>query len=51
MVIETLGEDTAAQEEAPLVVLLHDVVQSGASVGFLPPLGAEEAVTYYKLLT
>jgi GNAT superfamily N-acetyltransferase len=29
------------------VVLLQDVVDGGASVGFLPPLGAEEARAYW----
>ena len=30
-----------------LVALLRDVVNGGASVGFLPPLGAEEAGGYW----
>jgi ribosomal protein S18 acetylase RimI-like enzyme len=30
-----------------LIALLRDVVEDGASVGFLPPLGAEEAGRYW----
>lgn len=48
MVIESLGENAAARETASLVVLLQDAVESGASVGFLPPLGADEATAYWR---
>ena len=39
MLIEALDGDAAAQEEASLVLLLQDAVESGASVGFLPRSG------------
>lgn len=32
---------------ADLIALLRDAVNSGASVGFLPPLGSEEAEEYW----
>ena len=34
-------------ERPALVALLRDAVDSGASVGFLPPLGADEASAYW----
>ena len=37
---------TAARERA-LIALLQDVVDDGASVGFLPPLSSEEAGEYW----
>jgi acetyltransferase len=33
---------------AAFIALLQDAVKSGASVGFLPPLGAEEAAAYWR---
>jgi acetyltransferase len=48
VVIESLGANAAARETASLVVLLQDAVESGASVGFLPPLGADEATAYWR---
>jgi len=46
-VIELLTADAARRGRAPLVALLQDVVDAGASVGFLPPLGADEASRYW----
>ena len=34
--------------ETGLVALLRDTVDSGASIGFLPPLGADEARAYWR---
>jgi GNAT superfamily N-acetyltransferase len=34
--------------EAGLCALLEDAVDSGASIGFLPPLGADEARAYWR---
>lgn len=47
MSIEPLGAEAVTQNRAGLVVLLRDAVDSGASLGFLPPLGAVEAATYW----
>ena len=38
-------------ETPALVALLQDAVESGASVGFLPPLGAQEAAAYWATVT
>jgi acetyltransferase len=46
-VIELLTADAAGRTRASLVALLQDVVNAGASVGFLPPLGADEAGRYW----
>jgi len=46
-VIEILGAEQGRGARAPLVALLQDVVDAGASVGFLPPLGADEAGRYW----
>ena len=45
--IEPLIADAARRARAPLIALLQDVVDAGASVGFLPPLGADEAGRYW----
>jgi acetyltransferase len=45
---------TAAEVEAErpvLIALLRDAVDSGASVGFLPPLGNAEAGAYWTTVT
>ncbi len=47
-VIEALDADAARREQASLVVLLQNVVDDGGSVGFLPPLSAEEAREYWE---
>jgi ribosomal protein S18 acetylase RimI-like enzyme len=46
-VIEVLDAERARAARAELVALLRDVVDAGASVGFLPPLGADEAGRYW----
>ena len=45
--IELLTAGAARRARAGLVALLRDVVDAGASVGFLPPLEAEEAGQYW----
>jgi len=45
--IEPLTAGAARAERAALIALLQDVVDDGASVGFLPPLSAEEAGEYW----
>lgn len=47
-VIEALDADAARREQSPLAALLQDVVADGGSVGFLPPLGAAEALEYWE---
>ena len=46
--IEPLTAEAARRERAALTSLLQDVVDDGASVGFLPPLGAAEASRYWE---
>jgi len=46
--IEVLGADQAEREARRLVGLLRDAVDSGASVGFLPPLGEAEGEAYWR---
>ena len=45
--IEPLAVAEVDAERAALVALLRDAVESGASVGFLPPLGDAEAASYW----
>jgi ribosomal protein S18 acetylase RimI-like enzyme len=45
--IESLEAPAAPAHRAALVALLQDAVDSGASVGFVPPLGAAEAAAYW----
>lgn len=45
--IALLSPEAAAGHQAGLVALLQDAVDSGASVGFLPPLDASEAAAYW----
>lgn len=47
-VVEALGVEAARRERAALVTLLTDSVDSGASVGFLPPLPDSEAIAYWE---
>lgn len=47
MTIESLGPDLPARDRTALVRLLQDAVDSGASLGFLPPLGEAEAAAYW----
>jgi len=48
VVIDVLSAERAAQELPVLVALLKDAVDSGASVGFLPPLGDAEGEAYWR---
>ncbi|HMK72656.1 MAG TPA: GNAT family N-acetyltransferase [Myxococcaceae bacterium] len=45
--IQRCSARRAAELRGPLVELLRDAVDTGASVGFLPPLGSEEAGEYW----
>jgi acetyltransferase len=47
-VIESLSAEGAARHRAQLSALLRDAVDSGASVGFLPPLAEAEADAYWR---
>jgi acetyltransferase len=46
--IARLDCDQAEREIAQLADLLIDAVESGASVGFMPPLTREEALAYWR---
>jgi acetyltransferase len=46
--IDLLGADQTVRELRALVALLKDAVDSGASVGFLPPLAAAEGEAYWR---
>ena len=48
VVIDTLGAEQAARERPGLVALLKDAVDSGGSVGFLPPLAEAEGEAYWR---
>ncbi|MFB2870662.1 hypothetical protein ACE1BN_21405 [Aeromonas veronii] len=39
---------SAATYQSALITLLQDCVDSGASVGFLPPLTTEESTRYWQ---
>lgn len=45
--IESLTADAVRREREALIALLRDVVDDGASVGFLPPLSETEAAQYW----
>jgi ribosomal protein S18 acetylase RimI-like enzyme len=45
--VETLTSRSARAHLSELIVLLQDAVDSGASVGFLPPLSREAASDYW----
>ena len=47
LAIEQLTADQAAAIQPELIELLQDSVASGASIGFLPPLGNDEASAYW----
>ncbi len=47
LVIEPLTVAKMEADRTALATLLRDAVESGASVGFLPPLGASEATAYW----
>ena len=46
--LESLAGTAVEAHRAGLVALLRDAVDSGASVGFLPPLDAQEAGAYWE---
>jgi acetyltransferase len=46
--IQRCSARRAAELRGPLVELLRDAVDGGASVGYLPPLGNEEAGAYWQ---
>jgi len=47
-VIELLSAEDVTRHRAALSALLRDAVDSGASVGFLPPLAEAEADAYWR---
>jgi ribosomal protein S18 acetylase RimI-like enzyme len=49
--IEPMTPAGVDAEWAALVGLLRDAVESGASIGFLPPLGDDEARSYWAAVT
>ena len=46
--IDLLDADGARRAQPALIALLRDVVDDGGSVGFLPPLSADEAREYWE---
>ncbi len=50
MNIELLDAGSAMRKADDLIALLQDAVDSGASVGFLPPLGREDASDYWRAI-
>ena len=46
--IDLLDADAARREQPALIALLRDVVDDGGSVGFLPPLSADDAREYWE---
>jgi len=48
VLIETLTPAAARAAEPDLVAILRDAVDSGASVGFLPPLAVATAAAYWR---
>jgi ribosomal protein S18 acetylase RimI-like enzyme len=48
LTIESLNDTEAAPILPALISLLHDAVESGASIGFLPPLEPAEAAAYWQ---
>ena len=49
--VEPMTAADVEVERPALVALLQDAVESGASVGFLPPLGDREAGAYWATVT
>jgi acetyltransferase len=47
-VVERLSAETARGDLSALASILADVVDGGASVGFLPPLAISEAMDYWR---
>jgi len=50
MDVELLTSQTAQRKMGDLVELLQDAVDSGASVGWLPPLSREAATEYWRAI-
>ena len=48
MNIELLDASSAMRKADDLIELLQDAVDSGASIGFLPPLSGEDASAYWR---
>ena len=48
MLIERLNADQARELLPDLVALLQDVVNSGGTIGFMPPVSSEEAHAYWQ---
>jgi acetyltransferase len=48
VLIERLNADQAREILPDLVTLLQDVVNSGGTIGFMPPVSSEEASTYWQ---
>ena len=48
MMIERLNADQTHEILPGLVELLQDVVNSGGTIGFMPPVSSEEASTYWQ---
>jgi ribosomal protein S18 acetylase RimI-like enzyme len=48
MTIAVLTAESVARDIGQLAELLVDAVESGASVGFLPPLSRDEALGYWR---
>jgi len=46
--IEQVDADTTSLHEPALVALIQEMVDTGASIGFLPPLSAAEAAEYWR---
>ena len=46
--IELLSAEDVTRHRAALSALLRDAVDSGASIGFLPPLAEAEADAYWR---
>jgi GNAT superfamily N-acetyltransferase len=46
--LSSLSEAQANEHLSELIALLQDATESNASIGFLPPLGAEEAEAYWR---
>jgi acetyltransferase len=48
LIYELLPASPTIRDEGDLVLLLDECVTAGASIGFLAPLGREEAVAYWR---
>jgi ribosomal protein S18 acetylase RimI-like enzyme len=48
VIIESLHREAVPRHQTELVTLLEDAVDSGASIGFLPPVSVDEATAYWR---